>query len=85
MVALGGGGYNLSSTCRMWATAAATLCGIELPREIPTEFADKYHIRKLFDESPPDIARNDLEFAKSYAHRTIEALQKDVLSLIGKS
>jgi len=83
-VALGGGGYNLSSVCRMWTVAAAALCGVDLPNDIPAEFANKYHINKLEDERPPSVAQNDVEFAESYSRQAVEQLRKDVLPLIRK-
>jgi len=84
MVALGGGGYHLPSTCRMWAIASAVLCGVELSPDIPAEFAQKSHIRKLDDERPPNIMRSEAEFADSYAREAVDVLLKDVVPLIRK-
>ena len=77
MVVLGGGGYNLSSVCRLWTIAAAALCGIELAADIPESFSGKYHIGKLDDEKFP---KEDAAAARSNAFRVVEELRRGVLS-----
>ena len=40
IVALGGGGYNLTTVPRMWTAAVLTLNGQEVPEEVPATFAE---------------------------------------------
>src|SRR5439155_1369055 len=40
LVALGGGGYDLSNVARAWTAAWAVMNGVELPAELPASFAE---------------------------------------------
>lgn len=82
MVALGGGGYNLSSVCRMWTIAASLLAGVELEADTPADFAERHHIKRLDDEEGPICSQRDLEITRSFAHRMTRDLLENVLPLI---
>src|SRR2546422_9339810 len=48
LVALGGGGYDLSNVARAWTAAWAVMNGVELPAELPASFAEdarRYGVR----------------------------------------
>ncbi len=49
VVALGGGGYDLSNVPRMWAAACLTLNGQDVPNEIPEPFATEWGVARFHD------------------------------------
>ncbi|MEN3002137.1 MAG: acetoin utilization protein AcuC [Armatimonadota bacterium] len=73
-VALGGGGYNLTTVPRMWTLAVATLAGVELPDETPPQFRWHDRIPTLTDHEPPKIAASDLDYARRYAEQQVAFL-----------
>ncbi len=70
-VALGGGGYNLTTVPRMWTLAIATLLGIDLPNETPETYPWHSTIPTLRDSALPTIDPSSLEFATRYAETQI--------------
>lgn len=52
IVALGGGGYNLSTVPRMWACAVLTLSNIPFSNDIPNELAEDWGMASFFDPEP---------------------------------
>lgn len=85
VVALGGGGYNLSAVTRMWTLAYAAMLGVELPDEIPLPFADTYGIHRLRDSIPPDISISEARQAAEQANETIATVKKLVFPIHGIS
>ena len=75
-VALGGGGYNLTTVPRMWTLAVATLVGIELPDETPDHFRWHDRIPTLTDHETPTIVPSDREYARRYAEQQVAFLLK---------
>jgi len=75
-VALGGGGYNLTTVPRMWTLAVATLVGVELPDETPAHFRWHERIPTLTDHEKPAIAPADLDYARRYAEQQVAFLLK---------
>ncbi|MBS1704929.1 MAG: acetoin utilization protein AcuC [Armatimonadetes bacterium] len=72
LVALGGGGYNLSTVPRMWAAAVLTLSGIEVPQYLPSELASDWNMPMFFDPEVPmprnqgrEQAERDINFIRS--------------------
>ncbi|NUL82400.1 MAG: acetoin utilization protein AcuC [Armatimonadetes bacterium] len=65
-VALGGGGYNMSTVPRMWAAAMALLDGVELPDETPTDCPLRDEIPTLFDHAPFDLSPAQIAVAKEH-------------------
>ncbi len=53
LVAVGGGGYNLSTVPRMWAAATLTLLGIPFDSHVPGDLAHKWEMPRYFDHDPP--------------------------------
>ncbi len=75
-VALGGGGYNLTTVPRMWTLAVATLADIDLPDETPAHFSWHNRIPTLTDHEKPSIAPDDRDYARRYAEQQVTFLQK---------
>jgi acetoin utilization protein AcuC len=76
IVALGGGGYNLTTVPRMWTLAIATLVGVDLPDETPESFVWHDRIPTLTDHTPPAIDPTDLDYARRYAETQIAFWQR---------
>jgi len=53
VVAVGGGGYDLTTVPRMWTAATLSLLGHEIPSQIPIDLAHKWEMPRLFDLEPP--------------------------------
>ncbi len=76
-VAVGGGGYDIDATTRIWALAFGVMAGVELPNEPPPGYVAAYGGKKLRDlpdaaqsaDTPPAVR----EFAESSV-RTIRRL-----------
>lgn len=89
LVALGGGGYDLSNVARAWTWAWAAMNGVEPPAEIPLSFSDDarrfgFTSMSLLDppESlPPDARR----WAREYAERQVEAIRQKIFPTHGLS
>ena len=49
IIAIGGGGYEITTTARMWTLACALLAGVILPNEVPDSYLHKGDIPLLRD------------------------------------
>lgn len=76
IVAVGGGGYNLTTVPRMWAAAVFELCGIPYEDSLPADLAEAWEIPTFSDAILPGPAGQ----GRDAAARVIEALRRDVLS-----
>lgn len=72
VVALGGGGYDPSVVCRLWALAYGDMLGVELTNIIPQQFADRYMNRQLRDRYGPHLAIPQAREVESETGRVIE-------------
>lgn len=73
LVAVGGGGYNLTTVPRMWTAATLTLMGIPFEDEIPQDLAEKWNMPYYFDPDPPG------GIGKQEAERVVTWLKENVL------
>jgi len=87
LVALGGGGYDLSNVARAWTAAWALMNGVTLPGALPPAFvveAAPYlrGRRTLWDETvvlPVEATRP----AREFAERQVAQLERLVFPLLG--
>ena len=75
LVAVGGGGYNLTTVPRMWTAAILELLRVEYPDDLPTDLAAEWGIPRFSDANPPFAPGGGRE----EADRTIETIQKEFL------
>ena len=73
LVAVGGGGYNLTTVPRMWTAATLTLMGIPFDDEIPRDLAEEWGMPKFFDPEPPG------GIGREQAVRVVSCLEESVL------
>ncbi|HLK57685.1 MAG TPA: acetoin utilization protein AcuC [Chthonomonadaceae bacterium] len=71
IVAVGGGGYNLTTVTRMWALAVGTLAGQELPDDVPDSYAWKHNIPTLTDHVRFEVDAYDRQLADRFAAQSI--------------
>ncbi|HRJ26209.1 MAG TPA: hypothetical protein PLO61_01715 [Fimbriimonadaceae bacterium] len=74
IVAVGGGGYNLSTVPRMWAGAVLTLLGRDIPERIPDPWASAWDVEHFADPDRPCPA----DAGEAAAQTVLETLQKNV-------
>jgi len=75
IVALGGGGYNLTTVPRMWAAACLTLGDIDFDEDLPEDLCDRWGIRSYFDTE----AGIGSGIGAAHANQVIEWLGREFL------
>ncbi|HUV05015.1 MAG TPA: acetoin utilization protein AcuC [Armatimonadota bacterium] len=84
LVALGGGGYNVSAVARLWTLAYAEMVERELPDPIPEGYRahDIHHLR---DATRPELTLTDyqLKSARRYAEERVRDLKSLVFPIHG--
>jgi acetoin utilization protein AcuC len=77
LLLFGGGGYTLSNVPRVWTVAFATLAGVKLADEIPSDWSEKFE--KAAGENPPhelyDKPTSDDERTLKEVRKTVSELQ----------
>ena len=66
-LALGGGGYDASATCRCWTLAYGVMCGQAWPEEIPEAFRGQLGLTRLHDVERPAVPGGAGERAREAA------------------
>ena len=87
LVALGGGGYDLSNVARAWTIAWALMNEMELPDRLPGGFvaAAASHLkgrRELWDPPEP-LPPEPVRMAREFARRQVAALRGMVFPVLG--
>ncbi len=76
IVAVGGGGYNLTTVPRMWTLAIAALTGTGLPDEIPASYPHRgAGLLTLTDHAPPTVTARQSEAARHFAAQSVTELK----------
>jgi len=83
IVAIGGGGYNLSTVTRMWTLATAALIGVELDDSVPANYTYQQQIPELSDHALPDVPRLAAAQAMEFAVRSVEAIKQEIFAGFG--
>lgn len=78
IVALGGGGYNLTTVPRMWTLATAELAGLTLQDQVPNSFSGHASIPFLTDHESPTLNEQAEAQALRYAEQTVESLRQQL-------
>ncbi len=76
LLLFGGGGYTLANVPRVWATAFATVAGLELDNNIPKPWREEF--KALTGEVPPntfnDIPTSDTPATRAEVKKVLEEL-----------
>lgn len=78
LVAVGGGGYNLTTVPRMWTLAISTLLEHQLSDTIPQSFKQRDSISHLSDPRLPETPRSEKEAAELFAKRTVSEIRERI-------
>jgi acetoin utilization protein AcuC len=76
IVAIGGGGYNMTTVPRMWTLAVATLAGLELPDDVPDSYPHQEDIPTLTDHVEIELDAREAQRARDFAARSAAELQR---------
>jgi acetoin utilization protein AcuC len=84
IVAVGGGGYNLTTVPRMWTLAAAALTRTELPDEIPASYPHRRAgLTTLTDHAPPELSARRRDAARQFAAESVSEVKALLFPLHG--
>ncbi|GMV87293.1 MAG: acetoin utilization protein AcuC [Chthonomonas sp.] len=78
IVAVGGGGYCLTTVPRMWVAACLTLSGLEAPQNVPEPLGTRWGMPRFFDEDLPEPRGS----GAAYARRAIDFYLNSVAGFI---
>jgi acetoin utilization protein AcuC len=86
IVALGGGGYDVTNVARGWTAAWAALNERELPAELPASFAEdarRFGFRSslLWDPAAEPLPEEMGRAVRTYADRQVDAVQRTIFPL----
>ncbi|HLJ56455.1 MAG TPA: acetoin utilization protein AcuC [Chthonomonadaceae bacterium] len=77
IVALGGGGYNLTTVPRMWTLAVAALTRTDLPDAIPASYPHRrVGLTTLTDHAAPQVGARELDTARRFAANSVAEVKE---------
>ncbi len=85
IVAVGGGGYNLTTVTRMWTLAVTTLAGLDVPDTVPASYRHRDEVPTLRDHYAFDIPARETKVARDFASRSVDELQNLLFRRFGLS
>lgn len=80
IVAIGGGGYNLTTVPRMWTLAVAALIGVELPDTVPESYAYRDRIPTLTDHQEVHVDAHTAGDARRVAEQSVQQLKQHLFA-----
>lgn len=84
IVAIGGGGYNLTTVPRMWCLAVTTLAGIAVTDDIPSHYAYRApELSTLTDHNAPTITTQQHAHARAFAQTSAAELKARLFPRFG--
>jgi acetoin utilization protein AcuC len=87
IVALGGGGYDLTNVARAWTAAWAAMNDVDLPDALPREsHADMHRLglaRATLSDPPEALPDDTRRWAQEYARRQVGEIQDKIFPLHG--
>jgi acetoin utilization protein AcuC len=85
LVALGGGGYDLTNVARAWTAAWAVMNGVELQPTLPSAFAEdmrRFGFRSSSLWDPPiELPAEARRRAREFAGRQVEAIRRSIFPI----
>jgi acetoin utilization protein AcuC len=83
IVAVGGGGYNLTTVTRMWALATVFLAGLEVSNTVPLTYAHHAEIPYLTDHVTLKIDAQDEKRVEAFAAQSVVEIKERFFSRYG--
>ena len=87
LVALGGGGYDLTNVARAWTAAWAVMNGVELSPELPSGFGEdvqRFDFRSSSLWDPPiELSAETRRRAREFAGRQVEVIRRSIFPVHG--
>jgi acetoin utilization protein AcuC len=87
LVALGGGGYDLSNVARAWTTAWALMNEVTLPDELPASFVASAgrHLqgRTTLRDGAAPLPADVVRAAREYARRQVAEIERRIFPILG--
>jgi len=85
LVALGGGGYDLTNVARAWTAAWAVMNGVELGPELPPSFGEdmrRFGFRSSSLWDPPiELSAETRRRAQEFAGRQVEGIRRSIFPI----
>lgn len=75
LIVTGGGGYNLRTVARLWTMVTAACAGIELPNDVPADYAAEYGIPTLHDAQVPTTDGDVQQRTRAYVEEQVRRLK----------
>jgi acetoin utilization protein AcuC len=85
IVAVGGGGYNLTTVTRMWTLAVTTLAGIDVSDTVPASYRYHNDIPTLRDHETFTVPAREAKLAHAFATQSVEEIQALLFPRFGLS
>ncbi len=76
VIALGGGGYNLTAVARLWTLLYGALSGQTFPDEIPSAYTDEGAMAHLHDRAAPPTDESLAPQVRAYAARSVQTVRE---------
>ncbi len=83
IVAVGGGGYNMTTVPRMWTLATAALSGVSLPDEVPAVYPYQSEMPTLTDHFDVEIPAKELKKAQIFAEESVREIKARIFPYFG--
>ena len=84
-VAVGGGGYDIDATARIWALAFGTMAGVELPNNLPSGYVAAYGGAKLRDPADAAQSADTPPAVREFAEAGVRTIRRLVFPIHGLS
>lgn len=75
-LAMGGGGYDLQTVARAWATAYGIMSRQELPNDLPNDYREEHGGASLADVGEPSVPNNIAQNTKAFAENSVLSVQR---------
>ncbi|MCX6380737.1 MAG: acetoin utilization protein AcuC [Armatimonadetes bacterium] len=83
IVAVGGGGYNMTTVPRMWTLAVGTLSGLSLSDEVPKSYAYQPEMPTLTDHFDIELPPKEADKMRNFAEESVQEIKSRLFSVFG--
>ncbi|MBI2855639.1 MAG: acetoin utilization protein AcuC, partial [Chloroflexi bacterium] len=77
-LAFGGGGYDVGAVARGWALDYGVMLEEEWPDDIPSDYQERYGLKKLRDPEGPSVDKEELARARRFAEGSVKDIQERI-------